>query len=67
MIPPKRKRICPKEGHLVEFPNDAGRYPVQQEGGVGLVVDTVGIHLHILASDGTIIKGVRRDTVRIVG
>jgi len=67
MIPPKRKRICPKKGHLVEYPSGpapaAGFSPSQ----VGLVVNTVGIHLHILAGDGTIIKGVRRDSVEIVG
>jgi len=66
MIPPKRKRICPKVGHLVEFPDDAGRYPYHQAGGVGLVVATVGISLDILCNDGKIIKMVRRDSVEVL-
>ena len=68
MIPPKRKqdRICPKVGHLVEYQSDASRYPLPQTGGIGLVVDTMGISLHILCGDGTIIKNVYRDSVTIV-
>ena len=69
MIPPERKqdRICPKVGHLVEFPSDAGRYPYHQAGGVGLVVETVGISLDILCNDGNIIKAIRRDSVEVLG
>ena len=69
MIPPERKqeRNCPKVGNLVAFPDDAGRYPRRQVGGVGLVVDTIGLSLHILTDDGIILKGISRTSVEVLG
>jgi hypothetical protein len=67
MIPPERKRICPKAGHLIEYPSGSGPSPDFSAWLTGLVVNTEGICLHILCGDGTIIKGVRRDTVRVIG
>ena len=65
MIPPKRKRVCPKKGHLVEYPGHSGHAPTWDKG-VGLVVDTVGISLLILSDHGTILKGIRRDSVEVL-
>ena len=72
MLPPKRKQICPKVGHLVKWPaeykpgNSDFVDPVVESWDVGLVVHTEGIRLHILSSGGTIVKGVRRDSVEII-
>ena len=65
MIPPKRKRVCPTKGHLVEYPGHSGHPPTWDKG-VGLVVDTVGIRLLILSDQGTILKGIRRDSVEVL-
>lgn len=64
-----RVRICPRVGHLVSYPAMAHSSPwgSARHSGTGLVVDVDGIRLHILSSEGDLIKGIRRDSVEVIG